>query len=255
MEFTAQVEVLYELDRLANRHPNTQLLVLSEYTFDGPVPDRVRAWCRKRERYLIAGGKEPLDGTAFFNTVYVVDPRGEVVFKQVKSAPIQFFKDGLAATSQQVWASPWGKMGLCICYDLSYSRVVDPLIQMGAQALIVPAMDVEEWGRREKRLHTRIALIRAAEHGIPVFRMTSSGISQLVDRFGRTIRSTENGGAQAVLAGILRIGRPGLTPPDRHSVLSMSLLAGALLPLFMQRQRNPGETKQQREIRFATDRL
>jgi apolipoprotein N-acyltransferase len=232
LEFPAQIEVLYELERLAKRHPNTRLLVLSEYTFDGPVPERVRDWCRKRDRYLIAGGKEALEGNAFYNTVFVVDPRGKVVFKQAKSAPIQFFKDGVAAAAQKVWASPWGKMGLCICYDLSYSRVVDPLIQMGAQALIVPAMDVEEWGRREKRLHTRIALIRAAEHGIPIFRLASSGISQLVDRYGRTVQSTERAGSQAVLAGQLRVGRQGSVPPDRHSAPWMSAFAGALIPLF-----------------------
>ena len=62
-------------------------------------------------------------------------------------------------------------IGICICYDLSYRRVTDPLIRMGAQALIVPTMDVADWGRRQHELHARVAPVRAAEYGVPIFRL------------------------------------------------------------------------------------
>ncbi len=45
------------------------------------------------------------------------------VFKQAKSVPIEFFQDGRPAAEQRLWHSPWGNLGICICYDLSYSRV------------------------------------------------------------------------------------------------------------------------------------
>ena len=96
--------------------------------------------------------------------------------------PIQFFKDGLPAREQRLWDSPWGKIGLCICYDLSYARVTDRLVRLGAQAMIVPTMDVVDWGQREHELHARVAPIRSAEYGIPIFRVASSGISQWTDR-------------------------------------------------------------------------
>ena len=84
-----------------------------------------------------------LGTTNFYDTAFVVGTNGEVVFKQVKSVPIQFFKDGLPAKEQTVWNSPWGKIGFCVCYDLSYTRVTDELVRQGAQLLIVPTMDVE----------------------------------------------------------------------------------------------------------------
>ena len=126
LEFPAALEVPAVLDTLRHTHPDTEIFVLSEYTFDEPVPERVKAWCRTNRRYLIAGGKDPAADNQFFNTAFVVGPDGEVVFRQAKSVPIQFFQDGLPAPARNVWPSPWGKIGLCVCYDLSYRRVVEP---------------------------------------------------------------------------------------------------------------------------------
>ena len=126
-----------------------------------------------------------MPGGNFYNTAFVVGPDGTVVFRQVKTVPIQFLKDGLPAPEQKLWDSPWGKIGICICYDLSYTRVTDRLVRLGAQALIVPTMDMMEWGEAQHKLHARVAPVRAAEYGIPIFRLASSGISQCVDRTGR----------------------------------------------------------------------
>src|SRR5262249_19055360 len=110
VEFPAPPEVPAILDKLLDRHRQAELFVLSEYSFDGPIPERVKAWCRKQKKYLIAGGKDPIDETEFFDTAFVVGPDGEIVFRQVKSVPIQFFKDGRPAREQKLWESPWGKL-------------------------------------------------------------------------------------------------------------------------------------------------
>src|SRR5690606_28360859 len=102
---------------------------------------------KRNGRYLVVGGKQP-EGDNYFNTAFVIGPGGEIEFQQAKSVPIQFFNDGLPAREQQLWDSPWGKIGLCVCYDLSYRRVVDNLVRQGAAAIIVPTMDVVGWGER-----------------------------------------------------------------------------------------------------------
>jgi apolipoprotein N-acyltransferase len=191
------------------------LFVLSEYTFDGPVPGQVKNWCREHRRYLIVGGKEDGPNKNFYNTAFVIGPAGEIVFRQVKSVPIQFFKDGLPAPEQKLWDSPWGKIGICICYDLSYTRVTDQLIRLGARAIIVPTMDVAEWGRHQHELHARVAPVRAAEYGVPIFRLASSGISQSVDRAGRVTATAPFPGQQAMLSGRLILAQPGSLPFDR----------------------------------------
>jgi len=215
LEFPSEREVHKQLDRLIAQHPEVVLCVLSEYTFEGPVPDSVRQWCRENERYLVAGGKDPLSATNFYNTAFVVGPHGTVVFKQVKAVPIQFFLDGLPAPEQRVWHSPWGRLGFCICYDLGYTRVTDALVKQGAQAIIAPTMDVASWGGQEHLLHARVAPIRAAEYGIPIFRLTSSGLSQDVLGSGRVLASGSYPGQGEVLVATLELPRTGSRPLDR----------------------------------------
>jgi len=215
MEFPFEKEVLIRLNDLMRKHPDAELLVLSEYTFDGPVPLAVREWCRQKGRYLIVGGKDPAPGANFYDTAFVIGPGGDILFRQVKAVPIQFFKDGRPAPEQKLWNSPWGKIGICICYDLSYTRVADRLVTQGAEAIIVPTMDMMDWGRAEHELHTRVAPVRAIEYGLPIFRVASSGISQWTDCAGRVLATAPCPGDGATLAGTLEMRGPGRLPPDR----------------------------------------
>ena len=184
------------------QYPATQLFVLSEY-----IPSRRRFPQASRHGAAItrnisssAGSIPSTDVEGITNTAFVIGPEGEVIFKQAKSVPIQFFSDGLPAPEQKVWDSPWGKIGICICYDLSYTRVTDPLIRLGARALIVPTMDVERWGRT---LEARTACASCAGAcggipGVPIFRVASSGISQLVAANGLEIAQKMHPSGRAV---------------------------------------------------------
>jgi apolipoprotein N-acyltransferase len=236
MEFPTEKEVLVQLNELNRHHPKTDLLVLSEYTFTEPIPEVVKAWCRAHRKYLIIGGKDPVSKSSFYDSAFVISPAGEVVFRQPKSVPIQFFNDGLPATEQKVWNSPWGKIGICICYDLSYTRVTDRLVQQGAEALIVPTMDVADWGQRQHELHARIAPVRAAEYQIPIFRLASSGISQAVDAAGHVLATAPCPGDGAMIVANLALTGPGRRPLDRWfapfatsvtAIVSIALLARA----------------------------
>ncbi|HOX56203.1 MAG TPA: nitrilase-related carbon-nitrogen hydrolase [Candidatus Paceibacterota bacterium] len=238
MEFPLEAEVVLRLNDLIREHPDTELAVLSEYTFTGPVPDPVREWCREHSRYLVVGGKAPATGTNFYNTAFVIGPDGDIVFRQVKAVPIQFMNDGLAAPEQKVWDSPWGKIGICICYDLSYTRVNDRLVRQGAQALIVPTMDVADWGQAQHELHARIAPVRATEHRLPIFRLASSGISQLTDHAGRVLASAPCPGDGVTLAGTLELRGTGRLPADRWlAPFSVAVTAVLMVMFFLHRPR------------------
>ena len=239
MEFPTEKEVLFRLNDLIRAHPDTELVVLSEYTFAEPVPAAVKAWCRENGRYLIVGGKDPAPGGTFYNTAYVVGPGGDILFRQVKAVPIQFFKDGLPAPEQKLWASPWGKIGICICYDLSYTRVTDRLVQLGAEALIVPTMDVVDWGRAQHELHARIAPVRAAEYGLPIFRLASSGISQLVGQSGRVTATAPCPGDGAMLAGTIEMRGSGRLPLDRW-LAPLATGLTAMVIIWFALRRGPG---------------
>jgi apolipoprotein N-acyltransferase len=216
MEFPPVNLVPKMLDQALVKNPAAQIFVLSEYTLDGAVPDSLKDWCREHSRFIVVGGKDVV-GTndVYYNTAFVVGTNGEIVFQQAKSVPIQMFHDGLAATNQAVWNSPWGKIGICICYDLSYTRVTDELVRQGAQLLIVPTMDVAEWGRHQHELHSRVATVRAAEYGIPIFRLASSGISQAVTGGGSVVAQTRIPGSGDIISANLRLPSHGALPMDR----------------------------------------
>jgi apolipoprotein N-acyltransferase len=215
LEFPSETEVVFCLDKLIRQFPQARLLVLSEYTFAGPVPERIKSWCLKNQRYLVVGAEDPAPGSQYYNTAFVIGPSGEIIFQQGKCVPIQFFKDGLPAREQKLWESPWGKIGICICYDLSYTRVTDQLIRLGAQAIIVPTMDVTDWGRRQHEMHARVAPVRAAEYGVPIFRLASSGISQCVNARGQVTATAPMPGDEAMISGFLDLKDAGTLPLDR----------------------------------------
>jgi len=232
MEIPSENEILISLNQAERKFPQTELFVLSEYTFDGPVPERIKTWCREHQRHLIVGGEDPTTNGNYYDTAFVIGTNGEIVFKQAKSVPVQFFKDGLPAREQKLWDSPWGKIGICICYDLSYTRVTDRLIRLGAQAIIVPTGDVSDWGRQQHELHSRIAPVRGAEYGVPIFRVAGSGISQLVNRNGDVQASAPFPGELATISGVLEFRKPGSLPLDRilapFSVLVAVSVIGSL---------------------------
>jgi len=231
-EFPFEAELIGELDRLAGGHPTAELVVLSEYSLQYPPSEQIRAWCRKTRRYLAVGGKDFVSDSKFYNTVFVVDPKGEIVFRQAKSVPVQFFADGLPAGEQNLWISPWGRIGFCICYDLSYRRVTDRLVALGAQAIIVPTADEISWGEREHRLHTRVAPVRAAEYAVPIFRVAGSGISQWVDARGHVRATAPFPGQGETIAARLELGAPGHLPLD-HWLGPLSVLVTAAVILWL----------------------
>ncbi|MDB6068535.1 MAG: Apolipoprotein N-acyltransferase-like protein [Pedosphaera sp.] len=229
LEFPSETQVIVSLNELIKTYPQAKLLLLSEYTVDGPVPPQIQLWCKKNQRYLIVGAKVPASAAQYFDTGFVIDPAGEIVFRQGKSVPIQFFKDGLPAREQKLWDSPWGKIGICICYDLSYSRVTDRLVRLGAQAIIVPTMDLVDWGRHQHELHARVAPIRSAEYGVPIFRLASSGISQCVDKMGIVSATAPVPGDGAMIAGTVVLERPGTLPLDRVIAPASCVLTGLFI--------------------------
>jgi apolipoprotein N-acyltransferase len=59
----------------------------------------------------------------------------------------------------------------------------------------------------EHRLHARVAPLRSAEYRVPIFRVASSGISQLTARSGHVVASAGVPGQGTPIDGNLNAGR------------------------------------------------
>ena len=98
---------------------------------------------------MVGGSLPELDGDKVYNTSYVFDPTGRCVARHRKMhlfdidvAGGQRFResDTLSAGNEiTVFDTPWGKMGLCICFDIRFPELFRRMALKGAEAIFVPA--------------------------------------------------------------------------------------------------------------------
>ena len=106
-------------------------------------------------------------------------------------------------------------------------------MEQGAQLLIVPTMDVVDWGRHQHELHSRVAPVRAAEYGIPIFRLASSGISQAVSGGGIVVAQIPFGKSGEFFSAQLRLSSRGSLPLDRYLAPFCTVLTGIATAILL----------------------
>lgn len=99
--------------------------------------------------WLVAGSIPEQDGDRLYNTSFVFDPSGHQITRhrkvhmfdiRVKNG--QWFRESATFTPGEdvtVFDTPFGKLGLCICFDLRFPELSMLMALKGARAIIVPA--------------------------------------------------------------------------------------------------------------------
>ncbi|GAA0951996.1 apolipoprotein N-acyltransferase [Kribbella koreensis] len=96
-----------------------------------------------------------------------------------------------------------GSWGVMICKDLDFPALARRYGEKKAGLLLVPALDFDNDGW----LHSRHALLRGIENGVPIARNGSQGLLTLSDSYGRvTTQVAAPSGADATLLGELHPG-------------------------------------------------
>jgi apolipoprotein N-acyltransferase len=147
---------------------------------------------RETQAYLIVGAKEKIPGSdenKFYNTALLLSPKGEKIGSYYKNNPVQFFDDGTPGNSFPVFDTELGKIGIAICYDMDFPYVFRNLVNNGAEILAVPTYDAMWWSELQHFQHSAMAPARAIEYRRWAIRAASSGISQIIDPFGRVKES------------------------------------------------------------------
>jgi apolipoprotein N-acyltransferase len=123
------------------------------------------------------------------NKVVFVTPGG-VAGEYHKSIPVPGFEasvlergDGVPA----VWDTPYGRIGVVICYDLDFPRLIQRAGAAGVDILFAPANDWAEIAA----MHHAMARFRAVEQGITIVRPATGGISSAIDPFGAVLASLD----------------------------------------------------------------
>lgn len=116
---------------------------------DGQAQTMLKNAARECGVWLIGGSICEQDQGRYYNTSFVYDDKGNCVTKHRKAHLFdidieggQYFKESdilSAGEGATVFESPWGKIGLGICFDIRFTKQADAMIDAGARILIYPA--------------------------------------------------------------------------------------------------------------------
>lgn len=100
----------------------------------------------------------------------------------------------------QCFASPWGNIGVAICYDLRFPEYFRQLVDMDCELILVPAAFTYATGEahwelllKARALENQCFVAGAAQGGEHSKRRATWGHSAVIDPWGKTLASLERG--------------------------------------------------------------
>ena len=187
------------------------------------------------------------------NVVHIIDPSGEIVLKHIKYGGTQFEGSLSGSGELQTVDTPYGKLSAIICWDADFPNVLRQAGQQDVDLLFVPSND---W-LAVKDIHAGMAAFRAVENGVSIYRQTGSGVSSVIDAYGRTIHRVDafdgegNGNFAALQMVATPIGSVSTLYPMIGDVVGNTMLVlfvGLLIGAWLSRKRVIASAK----VRTAT---
>ncbi len=167
-----------------------------------------RRLAQKTGAYLVAGTMPELDGERIYNTAYVFDRRGQELLKYRKMHLFDIDIEGGQRFRESDTLSPgdtlgifdteFGKMGLCICYDLRFPELSRLLVDAGAQVIFCPAAFNTTTGPlhwellfRQRAVDNQVFTVGASPARNPQASYQAYGHSVVADPWGRVLMEME----------------------------------------------------------------
>ena len=171
---------------------------------DGPTVRTLQDKTRELKAFLLAGSLVERAGDRLFNTSLLLNTEGGLVarYRKIHLFGYQSEEPRLLTPGEEVVvaATPWGRAGLSICYDLRFPELYRRMVEQGAELFWVtaawPAARVESW--------TVLARARALENQAFLFACNGAGVNRgvrigghslLVDPLGKVLAEGANGEA------------------------------------------------------------
>ncbi|GAB4269547.1 MAG: carbon-nitrogen hydrolase family protein [Methylomicrobium sp.] len=218
----AQLVVLPENFALMGEH-ETDKLAVKEAQGTGPIQDFLATTALKYKIWIV-GGTIPLtgdDGNRVRASSLVYNDRGECVARYDK---IHLFDVSVPDTEEEyresnsiepghepvVVDTPFGKLGLSVCYDLRFPELYRRLVAQGAEILLVPSAFTAQTGAahwevllRARAIENLCYVIAPNQGGFHINGRKTFGHSMIVDPWG-LILACHNTGSGFVCVDIER---------------------------------------------------
>jgi len=178
---------------------------------DGPILGAMRDLAREARAYLLLGGfpERAPSPTKIRNTSLLLDPDGRVTasYRKVHLFDVDVpggkrFRESEGVepgTDVVVAETPWGGLGLTICYDLRFPELYRTLVARGARLVAVPSAFTLETGKdhwhvllRARAIENQVYLMAPAQFGHHGGQRSSYGHALIVDPWGVVLAECGN---------------------------------------------------------------
>ena len=191
---------------------------ISEEQGQGRIQEFLSAQAKENQVWIIAGTLpiKSENANKVYAACFVYNDKGEQVSRYDK---IHLFDVYLEATSETyhesetldagknivVIETPFGKVGLAICYDLRFPELFRQLVLQGAEIIVVPSAFTASTGKahwdlllRARAVENLCYVVASAQGGYHVSGRETYGHSMIVDPWGTVIDCLPNGSGYVI---------------------------------------------------------
>lgn len=183
----------------------------------GPILERMRALARARDIDLVLGGfwERGESAERVKNACVHIDSTGDIrsIYRKIHLFDVDL-PDGTRLKESEtvepgdetvVTDTPFGKLGLSVCYDLRFGELYRALVDQGAIALAVPAAFTLTTGKdhwhvllRARAIEAQSYVLAAAQTGHHYGKRRSYGHALICDPWGTILAECGEGEGAAV---------------------------------------------------------
>lgn len=211
-ESGAQLVVLPENFAFMGEH-DREMQTLSERPGDGPLQNFLSKMAKRLGVWLV-GGTIPMEasnGAKMRATCLIFNDRGEQVarYDKIHLFDVQLMENDEyyeesntiePGTQALVLDTPFGRVGVAVCYDLRFPELFRKLLDLGAEILVVPSAFTAITGNahweilvRARAIENLAFVIAAAQGGYHLNGRETHGHSMIVDPWGSVLAEVQRG--------------------------------------------------------------
>ncbi|MDW7673863.1 MAG: carbon-nitrogen hydrolase family protein [Bacillota bacterium] len=130
-------------------YEGSKFSIYAEEEATGKTVTKLISLAKQHQVYIVGGSIPERHGDKIYNTSYIFNSAGQIIGKHRKihlfdvdlPGGLKFYESDNLAAGQDITVveSPWGKIGVAICYDVRFPELIRLMVEQGANIIIIPA--------------------------------------------------------------------------------------------------------------------